>query len=49
MGDIKPSNEMLHKTKHTKSSIISCYEVRLDPVATLYLAGWIERAREIPG
>ena len=36
MGDTEPSNKTLHKTKHTKSSILSCYEVGLGPVATFY-------------
>ena len=40
-GRTKPSNNMLHKAKHTSSSILS-YRVGLDPVATSYLLGWIE-------
>ena len=32
MGDTKPSNNMLHKTKHTRNSILS-YRVPLDLVA----------------
>ena len=47
MGDTKPSNNMLHKNNHTRSSIHS-YGVGLDPVKTSYLAGWIERTRNIP-
>ena len=46
--DTDPSKNMLHKTKHTSSSIRS-YMVGLDPVATSYLVGWIERTRSIPG
>ena len=49
MGDTEPSNKTLHKTKHTKSSILSCYEVGLDPVATFYLAGWMGKTQKIPG
>ena len=33
MGDTEPSNTMLHKNKHTTSSILS-YRVGLDPIAT---------------
>ena len=40
-GRTKPSNNMLHKAKHTSSSILS-YRVGLDPIATSYLLGWIE-------
>ena len=47
MGDTKPSNNMLHKSNHTRSSILS-YRVGLDPVQTSYLVGWIERTRNIP-
>ena len=48
MGDIKTSDNILYKTKHTKSSILS-YRVGLDPIATSYLVGWIEKTRNIPG
>ena len=48
MGDIKPSDNTLYKTKHTRSSILN-YRVRLDPIATSYLVGWIEKTRNIPG
>ena len=41
MGDKEPPNNMLHKTKHNSSSILS-YRVALDPIATSYLVGWIE-------
>ena len=41
MGDAEPSNNMLHKAKHT-SSILLSYRVRLDPITTSYLVGWIE-------
>ena len=40
MGDTKPSNKILLKTKHTKSSIRS-YGVGVNPVATCYIVGWI--------
>ena len=46
MGDIEPSDNTLHKTKHTSSSILS-YKVGLDLLATSYLVGWIERTRNI--
>ena len=48
MGDIEPSDNTLNKTKHTRSSILS-YRVGLDPIATSYLVGWIEKTRNIPG
>ena len=48
MGDAEPPNNMLHKAKHTSSSILS-YRVGLDPTATSYLVGWIEWACNIPG
>ena len=48
MGDTEPSNKMLHKTKHTSSSILS-YRVGLDPITTSYLVGWIEWTRNISG
>ena len=41
MGDTEPPHNMLHKTKHTSHSILS-YRVGLDPIATFYLAAWIE-------
>ena len=41
MGDTEPPNKMLHKAKHTRSSILS-YRVGLDPITTCYLVGWIE-------
>ena len=41
MEDTEPRNNMLHKAKHTSSSMFS-YRVGLDPIATSYLAGWIE-------
>ena len=41
MGDTKPSNNTLHKTKHTKNSILS-FQAGLDPVATSYLVHWTE-------
>ena len=31
MGDTEPSNSMLHKTKHTRSSILS-YGLGVEPV-----------------
>ena len=43
MGDTEPPRKMLPKAKHTSSSILS-YKVRLDPIATSYLVGWIEPA-----
>ena len=39
MGDTEPPNNMLHKAKHTNSSILS-YRVGLDPIATSYLVGY---------
>ena len=48
MGDTEPPNNMLHKAKHTSSSILS-YRVGLDPNATSYLVGWIEWACNILG
>ena len=47
-GDIEPSNNTPHITKHTSSSILS-YRVGLDPIATFYLEGWIVRTHNIPG
>ena len=47
-GDTEPSDNTLYKTKHTRSSILS-YRVGLDPIATSYLVGWIEKTRNIPG
>ena len=44
VGDTKPSNNTLYKTKHSKSNILS-YRVGLDPVATLYLVEWIEKSQ----
>ena len=41
MGDIEPPNNMLHKAKHTNSSMLS-YRIGLDPVAASYLVGWID-------
>ena len=41
MEDTEPSNDMLHKTKHTSRSILS-YRVGLGPIATSYLVDWIE-------
>ena len=46
--DTKPSNNMLYKKKHTKSSMLS-YGVGLDLVATSYIVGWIEKTRNVPG
>ena len=40
------SNNTLHKTTHTRSSI--SYRVGLDPDATSYLVCWIERTRNFP-
>ena len=37
----EPPNNMLHKAKHTISSILS-YRIGLDPIVTSYLVGWIE-------
>ena len=37
MGDTERSNNALHKTKHTRSSMRN-YRVGLDPVATSQLA-----------
>ena len=48
MGDTKPSDNTLHKTKHTRTSTLS-YRVGLDPVAASYFVAWIERTRNIPG
>ena len=48
MGDIEPLDNTLYKTKHTRSTILS-YRVGLDPIATSYLVGWIEKTRNIPG
>ena len=48
MGDTKPSDNTLHKSKHTGSSTLS-YRVGLDPVATSYFVASIERTRNIPG
>ena len=52
MGDTEPhpppqKKNMLHKAKHTSSSILS-YRIGLDPVATPYLEGWIEWTCNIP-
>ena len=47
MGDTEPSDNTLYKAKHTRSSKVS-YGVGLDPVATSYLVGWIERTHNIP-
>ena len=44
----RPSNNSLYKTKHTSSSILSC-RVGLDPIATSYLGGSIERTHNVPG
>ena len=46
MEDTEPSNNALHKTKHTKSSILR-YGIGLDPVATSCLVGWIKRAHKL--
>ena len=48
MGDTEPPHNMLHKTKHTSRSIL-IYRVGLDPIATSYLAAWIEWTCNIPG
>ena len=48
MGDTEPPNNMLHKAKHTNSSILS-YRVGLDPIATSYLVGWSEWTGNLPG
>ena len=48
MADTEISNNKLHKTKHTRSTILSC-RVGLDPVANSYFVGWIERTSNIPG
>ena len=48
MGSTEPSNNLLHKTKHSSSSILS-YRVGLDPITMSYLVGWIELTRNIPG
>ena len=48
MEDTKPLDNTLYKTKRTRSRMRS-YSVGLDPVATSYLVGWIERIRNIPG
>ena len=48
MGDNEPSNNTLHKIKHSSSSILS-YSVGLNPDATSCLVGWIERTCNIPG
>ena len=48
MGDTKPWNNRLHKTKYTRSSILS-YRVGLDPVTTSYLIRLIEKTYNIPG
>ena len=42
MGDTELPNNKLHKTKHTSGSILN-YRVGLDPIATSFLVGWIER------
>ena len=47
MVDTKPSINMLHKTYHTKSCILS-YRVGSDPVTTSFLVGWIKKTRNIP-
>ena len=47
MGDIEPSNNTLRKTRHTRGTLLS-YRIGLDPVATSYLVGSIERTRNIP-
>ena len=48
MGDNEHPNKILHKTKHTSSSILS-YRVGLDPITTSYLVGWIELSCNIHG
>lgn len=48
MGDIKPSNNMLHKTKDSESSILN-QGVGLDPVPASYIVSWIEKSRNVPG
>ena len=47
MEDTGPPNNMLHKAKHTNSSIFS-YRVGLDPITISYLVGWIEWTCNIP-
>ena len=41
MGDSELPNNILPKTKHTSSSILS-YRVGFDPIATSYFVSWIE-------
>ena len=41
MGATEPPNNILPKAKHISSSILT-YRVRLDPIATSYLVGWIK-------
>ena len=48
MGDNEPSNNILRKTKHTKSSLFSC-RIELEPVETFYVVGWIEKTRNTSG
>ena len=48
MGDIEPSVNTSYKTKHTRSNMLS-YRVGLDPIATFYLVGWVEKTPNIPG
>ena len=44
----EPSNNTLQKTKHARSSIVN-YRVRLDPVATSCVLGWVKRTCNNPG
>ena len=48
MGDNEHPNKMLHKAKHTSSSILS-YRAGLDPITTFYLVAWIEWSCNIHG
>ena len=48
MGNTEPSDNTLHKTKHTSFSILS-YSFGLNPVATPCLIGSIEKTRKVPG
>ena len=41
MIDTEPPNNMLHKAKHTSSSMLS-FRAGPDPNATSSLVGWIE-------
>ena len=48
MEDVEPLDNKSYKTKHTRSTILS-YRFGLDPIATSYPLGWIEKTRNIPG